>query len=170
MNCCIKTIGLARIDYTAQSDFSLEKGRRCWLSIGYPPGGKDGAENAPLDFFNLSREKLETAGLEVPSRTYGYNGGANPVALAIPLEKASHWLILDLLAQAYACSHSNFATPMIRKACAPSNIRSTRSHEAGASCWQGAHNTILRDPSSDTRARPNGCGSIFGWSYQPGAM
>jgi hypothetical protein len=106
----IEAIRPSRIDNTAQSHMSLKKGRRCWLSMWprsngvyvYLPGGKDVAEDAPSDFFNLVREKLEAAGLEAPSRTYEYDGDANPIALAIPLEKATHSLIGELLAQAYA--------------------------------------------------------------------
>jgi hypothetical protein len=107
---CIETLGPSRIDYTAQSYISLKKGRRCWLPMWprsngvyvYLPGGKDGAEDAPSDFFNVVRDKLEAAGGEAPSWTYKYNGGANPIAFAISLEKATHSLIREILAQAYA--------------------------------------------------------------------
>jgi hypothetical protein len=110
LNDGIETIGPSRIDYTAQSYISLKKGRRCWLSMWprsngvyvYLPGGKDVAEDGPSDFLNLVREKLEAVGLKAPSRTYDYDGGANPIALAIPLEKATHSLIQELLAQACA--------------------------------------------------------------------
>jgi hypothetical protein len=106
----IETLGPSRIDYTAQSYISLKKGRRCWLPMWprangvyvYLPGGKDGAEDAPSGFFTEAREKLEAAGLEAPSWTYKYNAGANPIAFAIPLEKATHSLVRELLAQAYA--------------------------------------------------------------------
>ncbi len=85
------------------------KGRRCWLPMWprsngayvYLPGGGNGAEDAPSDFFNLVREKLESAGLEAPSWTYKYNGGANPIAFAITLEKANHSIIREILGHAY---------------------------------------------------------------------
>ncbi len=67
----------------------------------YLPGGEGGAEDAPSDFFSEVRERLEGAGLEAPSWTYKYNGGANPIAFAIPQEKVSHSLIREVLMGAY---------------------------------------------------------------------
>ena len=106
---CTENVGPSRTDYTAQSYVSLKKGRRCWLPMWprsngayvFIPGGKDGAADAPSNFFSQVKEKLETAGLETPSWTYKYNGGANPIGFMVPLDKANHSLIGEILAEAY---------------------------------------------------------------------
>jgi hypothetical protein len=106
---CNENVGPSRIDYAAQSYVSLKKGRRCWLPMWprangayvYLPGGENGAEDAPSDFFNSVRQRLEAAGLEPPSWTYKYNGGANPIGFAIPQEKATHSAVRDILKEAY---------------------------------------------------------------------
>jgi hypothetical protein len=106
---CIENVGPSRIDYAAQSYISLKKGRRCWLPMWprsngvyvYIPGGEDGAEDAPSNFFSRVKENLETAGLEQPNWTYKYNAGANPIAFAITSDKATHSLISEILAEAY---------------------------------------------------------------------
>lgn len=106
---CIENVGPSRIDYSAQSYISLKKGRRCWLpmwprSTGvyvYIPGGDSGSEDAPSDFFDRVKEKLESVGLDSPSWTYKYNAGANPISFAIPQEKATHSVIREILTEAY---------------------------------------------------------------------
>jgi hypothetical protein len=106
---CDESVGPSRIDYSAQSYISLKKGRRCWLPMWprkegvfvYLPGGDGGSEDSPNDFFTSVRERLEQAGLETPSWTYKYNAGANPIAFALPLDKASHSLIREILKEAY---------------------------------------------------------------------
>jgi hypothetical protein len=106
---CIEQVGPSRIDYSAQSYVSLKKGRRCWLPMWpratgayvYLPGGDGGAEDAPSDFYNVVSEKLQRTGLEQPSWTYKYNAGANPIGFPVPLEKATHSIIREIIAQAY---------------------------------------------------------------------
>jgi len=106
---CIENIGPSRIDYTAQSYISLKKGRRCWLPMWpraggvyvYLPGGPDGTEDAPSDFYNRVKNKLEEAGFEAPTWTFRYNAGANPIAFAVPAEKATHSALKELLGEAY---------------------------------------------------------------------
>ena len=67
----------------------------------YLPGGEGGAEDAPSDFFSFVLAKLKEAGLETPSWTYKYNGGANPIAFAIAQDKVAHSLVRDVLKEAY---------------------------------------------------------------------
>lgn len=67
----------------------------------YLPGGDDGAADAPAQFHRVVTEKLESIGLDAPTWTYKYNGGANPVAFAIPREKATHSVIREFLRLAY---------------------------------------------------------------------
>ncbi len=106
---CIDQIGPSRIDYSAKSYISLKKGRRCWLPMWpradgafvYLPGGSGGAVDAPSDFFNRVKAKLEEAALESPGWSYKYNGGANPIAFLIPLERASHSIVREILAEAF---------------------------------------------------------------------
>jgi hypothetical protein len=106
---CNESVGPSRIDYSAQSYISLKKGRRCWLPMWprkdgayvYLPGGDGGAEDAPSDFYSNVKAKLEEVGLEAPSWTYKYNGGANPIAFPIPQDKVAHSLIREILAEAY---------------------------------------------------------------------
>jgi len=106
---CNDNVGPSRIDYSAQSYVSLKKGRRCWLPMWprsggvyvYLPGGDDGAEDAPSEFFQHVKAQIESIGLELPSWTYKYNAGANPVGFAIPREKASHSAIREILRMAY---------------------------------------------------------------------
>jgi hypothetical protein len=106
---CIDRVGPCRIDYSAKSYVSLKKGRRCWLPMWprsdgvyvYLPGGPDGALDAPSDFYNRVRAKLEEATMEPPSWSYRYNGGANPIAFIIPRDRATHSLIREILAEAY---------------------------------------------------------------------
>ena len=106
---CTDNVGMSRLDYTAQSYVSLKKGRRCWLpmwprSTGvyvYVPGGQDGSEDAPSDFYNFVKEQLQMAGLEVPSWTYRYNAGANPIAFSIPADRAGHSVVKEILKRAY---------------------------------------------------------------------
>lgn len=109
VNLCTNQIGPSSVDYTASSYISLKKGKRCWLPMWkrkdgvyvYLPGGQGGSEDSPSDFFQKVRDVLLQIGLEEPSWTYKYNAGANPVGFAIPLDKAQHSLILDLLKEAY---------------------------------------------------------------------
>ncbi len=106
---CVQDIGPSRVDYSAQSYVSLKKGRRAWLPMWprvngvyvYLPGGANGSADAPSDFFSQVQAKLEAIGLESPTWTYRYNGGANPVGFAIPREKAKHSAIKEILAIAY---------------------------------------------------------------------
>lgn len=107
---CNENVGPSRIDYTAQSYVSLKKGRRCWLPMWprasgsayvYLPGGENGAEDAPSDFYQRVRERLESLSLDPPSWTYKYNAGANPIAFSIPADKASHSIIREILREAY---------------------------------------------------------------------
>lgn len=107
---CNEQVGPSRVDYTAQSYVSLKKGRRCWLPMWprangsayvYLPGGENGAEDAPSDFYQRIKERLESLGLDPPSWTYKYNAGANPIAFAIPADKASHSIIREILREAY---------------------------------------------------------------------
>jgi len=67
----------------------------------YLPGGSGGAADAPSDFFNQVRAKLEEAQLGSPSWTYKYNGGANPIGFAIPSDRATHSLLKEILVEAY---------------------------------------------------------------------
>jgi hypothetical protein len=67
----------------------------------YLPGGNSGSEDAPSDFFERVKEKLESIGLDAPSWTYKYNAGANPIGFAVPQEKAAHSVIREILAEAY---------------------------------------------------------------------
>ena len=107
--CCNESVGPSRIDYSAQSYISLKKGRRCWLPMWprkdgayvYLPRGEDGAEDAPSDFYSRVKTRLEEIGLEAPSWTYKYNGGANPIGFMIPQDKVAHSLIREILAEAY---------------------------------------------------------------------
>jgi hypothetical protein len=106
---CADNVGPSRLDYTAQSYISLKKGRRCWLPMWpratgvyvYLPGGQDGSEDSPSDFYNFVREQLQVAGIESPSWTYRYNAGANPIAFAIPADRANHSVIREILKRAY---------------------------------------------------------------------
>ncbi len=106
---CIDQIGPSRVDYSAKSYISLKKGRRCWLPMWprsdglfvYLPGGPEGASDAPSEFYNRVKGKLEQASMELPSWSYKYNGGANPIAFVISREKASHSIIRDILSEAY---------------------------------------------------------------------
>lgn len=106
---CAKQCGPSTVDYTASSYVSLKKGRRCWLPMWkrqngvyvYLPGGPGGAADAPSDFFQEIAKALQEMGLEPPAWSYKYNAGANPIAFAIPFEKATHSLILDILKTAY---------------------------------------------------------------------
>jgi hypothetical protein len=83
--------------------------RRAWLPMWprangayvYLPGGADGSADAPSDFFNQVQVKLEAIGLELPTWTYKYNSGANPIGFAIPREKATHSTIREILTTAY---------------------------------------------------------------------
>lgn len=106
---CARHCGPSTVDYTASSYVSLKKGRRCWLPMWfrkngvyvYLPGGPGGAVDAPSDFFQVVANVLQDIGLDAPAWSYKYNAGANPIAFAIPLEKANHSLILDILKTAY---------------------------------------------------------------------
>ncbi len=106
---CTESVGPSRIDYSAQSYVSLKKGRRCWLPMWprsngvyvYLPGGPDGAADAPSDFFESVRQRLEQAGMEPPSWTFKYNAGANPIAFAIPQDRATHSLVREILKEVY---------------------------------------------------------------------
>ena len=106
---CTQEIGPSRVDYSAQSYISLKKGRRCWLPMWprangvyvYLPGGADGAEDAPSDFHHDVQMKLKSIGLEQPTWTYKYNGGANPIGFAIPYEKATHSVVRETFKTAY---------------------------------------------------------------------
>lgn len=106
---CMERVGPSRLDYTAQSYISLKKGRRCWLPMWprangayvYIPGGDDSAEDAPSAFYQQVKTQLETIGLEAPTWTYKYNGGANPISFAIPRDKVSHSVILEIIRLAY---------------------------------------------------------------------
>ncbi len=105
---CNESLGPSRVDYSAQSYISLKKGRRCWLPMWprndgtyiYLPGG-GGAEDAPSDFYNFVRAKLQEGGLGEPNWTYTYNAGANPIAFMVAREKAAHSHIREILARAY---------------------------------------------------------------------
>jgi hypothetical protein len=106
---CTQHVGPSRIDYAAQSYISLKKGRRCWLPMWprtngvyvYLPRGPDGAVDAPSDFYQQVQSKLAAIGLESPTWSYKYNGGANPIGFAIPYEKVTHSIIRELLSRAY---------------------------------------------------------------------
>jgi hypothetical protein len=106
---CSELAGPSRVDYSAQSYVSLKKGRRCWLPMWprvdgayvYIPGGSGGGPDAPSDFFNQVRAKLEEAQLGSPGWTYKYNGGANPIGFAVPFERATHSMIKEILVEAY---------------------------------------------------------------------
>jgi hypothetical protein len=106
---CNEQVGPSRIDYTAQSYISLKKGRRCWLPMWarsngayvYLPAGEGGTEDSPSEFFNKVCQRLEGIGVETPSWTYKYNAGANPIAFAIPVDKAAHSIIREVLTEAY---------------------------------------------------------------------
>jgi hypothetical protein len=106
---CNQEVGPSRIDYSAQSYISLKKGRRCWLPMWpraagvyvYIPGGHNGSQDSPSDFYHEVQTKLETIGLESPTWTYKYNAGANPIGFSIPQEKASHSIIREILKACY---------------------------------------------------------------------
>lgn len=106
---CNDHVGPSRIDYSAQSYVSLKKDRRCWLPMWprkegayvYLPGGDGGAADAPSDFYSSVRTRLEEAGLEAPSWSYKYNGGANPIAFAIPQDKVAQSQVREILKEAY---------------------------------------------------------------------
>jgi hypothetical protein len=106
---CQEQVGPSRMDYSAQSYVSLKKGRRCWLPMWpradgvyvYLPGGEGGEVDAPSDFFNRVKAKLEEIQLGAPSWTYKYNGGANPIAFAIPQDRATHSVVKEILTEAY---------------------------------------------------------------------
>jgi len=106
---CIDNIGPSRLDFSANSYVSLKKGRRCWLPMWvrangvyvYLPGGTDGSEDSPSEFYQHIKAKLEEIGIDEPTWTYKYNAGANPIGFAIPKEKASHSIVKDILARAY---------------------------------------------------------------------
>lgn len=67
----------------------------------YVPGGPNGAEDAPSDFYHEVQTKLATIGIEAPTWTYKYNGGANPIGFPIPQDKATHSVIREILSAAY---------------------------------------------------------------------
>lgn len=106
---CVENVGTSRLDYSAQSYVSLKKGRRCWLPMWpratgvyvYLPRGQNGAEDAPSDFYNFVKQRLEEAGMEPPGWTYKYNAGANPISFPIPLDRATHSVVRDILKKAY---------------------------------------------------------------------
>ena len=106
---CSTQVGPSSVDYTASSYISLKKGKRCWLPMWkrkegvyvYIPGGPGGSADSPTDFFQKVKEALSKIGLEDPSWSYKYNAGANPISFPIPLEKAQHSLVLDVLKEAY---------------------------------------------------------------------
>ncbi len=106
---CQEKVGPSKIDYSAQSYISLKKGRRCWLPMWprtngvyiYLPAGPEGAADAPSDFFNFVKSKLEELQMESPSWNYKYNGGANPIAFPIPSDRVSHSAVREIIAQAY---------------------------------------------------------------------
>jgi hypothetical protein len=106
---CDEKVGPSRIDYTTKSYISLKKGRRCWLPMWprnegayvYLPRGGDGAVDAPSEFFSRVGTKLQEIGLGPASWSYNYNAGANPIAFAIPADKATHSAICEILTEAY---------------------------------------------------------------------
>jgi hypothetical protein len=106
---CIESVGSSRLDYSAQSYISLKKGRRCWLPMWprangvyvYLPGGQNGAADAPSDFYNSVKQRLEEAGIEPPGWTYKYNAGANPISFPIPFDRATHSVVREILKEAY---------------------------------------------------------------------
>jgi hypothetical protein len=106
---CIENIGPSRLDYSANSYISLKKGRRCWLPMWprtngayvYLPGGNEGSEDSPSEYYQYVKEKLQEIGVDEPTWTYKYNAGANPIAFAIPREKATHSIIKEILEKAY---------------------------------------------------------------------
>jgi hypothetical protein len=106
---CSENVGPSRLDYTTQSYVSLKKGRRCWLPMWprangvyvYLPGGENGAVDAPSDFYNSVKRRLEEIGMESPSWTYTYNAGANPIAFAIPHDRCTHSVVREILREAY---------------------------------------------------------------------
>jgi hypothetical protein len=106
---CIENIGPSRLDYSAQSYISLKKGRRCWLPMWprekgvyvYLPGGENGTEDSPSDFFNSVKQRLEESEMEPPGWTYKYNAGANPISFPIPHDKATHSVVRSILKDAY---------------------------------------------------------------------
>ncbi len=108
---CNDSIGPSRLDFSAQSYISLKKGRRCWLPLWprkdgtyiYLPGGAGGSSDEPSDFFARVTTKLLPLNIE-PSWTYKYNGGANPIGMAIPSQHLSSSLLLDVLSEAYQLS------------------------------------------------------------------
>ncbi len=67
----------------------------------YLPGGSNGAADAPSDFFESVRHRLEEASMEPPSWTFKYNAGANPIGFAIPQDRAGHSLVREILKEAY---------------------------------------------------------------------
>ena len=106
---CNEHVGPSRLDYSAQSYISLKKGRRCWLPMWrradgvyvYLPSGTAGASDAPSDYYNSVKQRIESIGMESPSWSYKYNGGANPIGFAIPADKATHSVIKQILKEAY---------------------------------------------------------------------
>jgi hypothetical protein len=106
---CNESVGSSRLDYSAQSYISLKKGRRCWLPMWprangvyvYLPGGDNGAADAPSDFYNSVRQRLEEAGVEPPGWTYKYNAGANPISFPLPFDRATHSIVREILKEAY---------------------------------------------------------------------
>jgi len=67
----------------------------------YLPGGENGAADAPSDFYNSVRQRLEEAGVEPPGWTYKYNAGANPISFPIPFDRATHSIVREILKEAY---------------------------------------------------------------------
>jgi len=67
----------------------------------YLPGGENGAADAPSDFYNSVRQRLEEAGVEPPGWTYKYNAGANPISFPIPFDRATHSIVRQILKEAY---------------------------------------------------------------------
>jgi hypothetical protein len=106
---CIDKIGPSRLDFSANSYVSLKKGRRCWLPMWpratgvfvYLPGGTDGAEDSPSEFYQYVKGKLQEIGIDEPTWTYKYNGGANPVGFPVPGDKATHSVLREILRRAY---------------------------------------------------------------------
>jgi hypothetical protein len=65
------------------------------------PGCQNGSGDTPSNFYQDVKKKLESIGLGAPTWSYRYNGGANPIAFAIPLDKATHSVMRDMLRSAY---------------------------------------------------------------------
>ena len=66
------------------------------------PGGSDGKADSPSEFFNEVSEHCRTMGIQEPTWSYNYNAGANPIGVNIPLSRADHSLILEILQKAYS--------------------------------------------------------------------